>query len=126
VPRTTCGKGTKLIKSHAIGLSYIGGRSLAFAAMASIIHLVSRKPGALTGALSHAGHSVWEAATLAEVLALLRQHPNMDLILVDADVKDGRDRAAAFGRIAIVIDRGETAQQVLQQIALLSPPGKRR
>jgi hypothetical protein len=49
----------------------------------------------------------------------LRQYPNVEVILIDSDVSEGRERAAALGKIAIVIEPQATASQVLRQIERL-------
>lgn len=82
---------------------------------------MARPESSLAAEFVRAGHRVLEAVTLEQLVTVLRHYPNADLILIDADVKEGRERAAALGKIAIVLEPDATPSQVLRHINRLFP-----
>jgi hypothetical protein len=87
--------------------------------VASILHLISERARHLDFELRRAGHLVYEALTIDELLATLRQQPHIDVVLVDSELMHGRKNAALLGRNAIVVPGSASADQVLVQISSL-------
>jgi hypothetical protein len=89
--------------------------------VATIIHLVRRLEPSFSEELVRAGHRLFQASSLQQLLSLLRQHPHVDVILINDDVKEGRERAAALGPIAIILEKHASPNQVLREIRRLFP-----
>lgn len=59
---------------------------------------------------------------ISEVLHLLSTE-NVDVVLVGADVVNGRERAVQLGSIAIILEPSATIKEVLWELELLFPGG---
>jgi hypothetical protein len=91
--------------------------------MASLVYLTVRAPAALTDNLIAAGHQVWEALAISEVLALCTQH-DIDAVIVAADVKDRGSKVAELTRICVLLDKTAKTSEVLWQIEQLFPSNR--
>jgi hypothetical protein len=88
--------------------------------VAVIIYLTTSAPAPLTDQLILAGHQVREALAISEVLHLLDAE-HVDVVLVGADVVNGRKKAAALGSIAIILEPAATIKEILWELELLFP-----
>jgi len=55
--------------------------------MASLVYLTTLSPSQLGAQIEQAGHRVWEALSVSEVLYLL-EHENIDVVVIAPDVDD--------------------------------------
>jgi hypothetical protein len=89
--------------------------------VATIIHFVTHPHSRLTRELMLAGHLVFEATNIEELLAVFQDARHTDLILIDADVKEGRARATTLGSMILVFDHNAAIHQVLLEIERIFP-----
>ena len=92
--------------------------------MAGIVYLTTSAPAPLTDQLILAGHQVLEALAISEVLNLLSTE-HVDVVLVGANVVNGRDKAAQLGTISIILEPAATIKEILWELELLFPGSER-
>jgi hypothetical protein len=86
--------------------------------MASVVYLTITAPARLTDELTAAGHRVWEALAVSEVLALCEEH-DIDAVIISPEIQDRKGKAANPGRISVLLESGATAANVIWELELL-------
>jgi len=77
----------------------------------------------LSDDLMLAGHRVWEALAVSEVLHLCKEH-DIDAVIIGSDVQDSQAKAAAVGRICLILAPRATAPDVIWELGQLFPSGR--
>jgi hypothetical protein len=87
--------------------------------MRSIGFFIRLAPSPLAAEISAAGFCVHEAIATSEVLYLCDQY-NIDCVVIDSGVEEGAARVIVDGHIALRLNRGATATDVIFALAELS------
>lgn len=67
-----------------------------------------------------AGHTVWEALAVSEVLYLCEQK-NIDVVVIAPEVKEATVVEVQMRRMTLTLKHGATAKDVMWQLAQLFP-----
>lgn len=70
--------------------------------------------------LTLAGHTVWEALAVSEVLYLCEQQ-NIDVVVISPNVGDAAIVEVKMRRMTLTLKPGATAKDVMWQLAQLFP-----
>jgi len=86
----------------------------------SLVYLTNRAPSQIATELTLAGHTVWEALAVSEVLYLC-EHENVDVVVIGPDVEDADVIEAQMRQITLRLKPGATAKDVMWELAQLFP-----
>ena len=91
--------------------------------MASIVYLTTLSPSTLGPQLEQAGHRVWEALSVSEVLYLLENN-DIDVIVIGPDVEDPEMAEIHLKRACIKLQPGFKISDLIWELSALSgsPP----
>ena len=91
--------------------------------MASIVYLTTLSPSSLGPQLERAGHRVWEALSVTEVLYLLENN-DIDVIVIGPDVEDPEMAQIQIRRACIKLESHFKIADLMWDLACLggSPP----
>lgn len=88
--------------------------------MLSLVYLTTRAPSELASELILAGHAVWEALAVSEVLYLCEQH-NIDVVVIAPDIEGAAVAEVQMRRMTLTLKLGATAKDVMWELAQLFP-----
>ena len=88
--------------------------------MLSLVYLTGRASSKIASELTLAGHTVWEALAVSEVLFLCEHH-NVDVVVIGPDVEDADVIEVQMRRITLRLKPGATAKDMMWELAQLFP-----
>jgi len=86
--------------------------------MASLVYLTTLSPSQLGAQIEQAGHRVWEALRVSEVLYLL-EHENIDVVVIAPDVDDPEMAELHLRRTCIKLQEGFKVSDLIWELSCL-------
>jgi hypothetical protein len=88
--------------------------------VAYLVYLSTRAPAGWTENLQRAGHTVWEALAVSEVLHLSAEHP-VDAVIVAAEVTARQRQAVSAHCVCLMLSAEASGADILWELEQLFP-----